>query len=130
MQRFSKYLLGGKFEIRMDHKPLLGLLSEMKSVPRMASGSIIRWSLLLAGYDYKVVYKPGPSISNADCLSHFPLVEDFGDLPLVREEICLVEHLAYTSVNAKDIRRWTDCNPLLADVRACIQGWGGECELP
>ena len=73
VSKFHKYLFGRFFEIWSDHKPLLGILGEGKAIPQMASGRIIRWSLLLAGYKYKLCYKPGCKIPNTDCLSRFPM---------------------------------------------------------
>ena len=111
--KFSKYLYGRKFEIRTDHKPLLGLIGENKPVPMMASGRIIRWCLQLAAYDYTLVYRKGSSIANADCLSRFPMKTEEVEPPSVGEEIMLLDHLASSGVNADDIRRWTEilCSP-------------------
>jgi len=127
VSKFSKYLYGRTFEIRTDHKPLLGLLGETKAVPHTASGRIIRWSLQLAAYNYRLVYKPGSKIANADCLSRFPLQVTYPEPPKVGEEVLLLEHLALTTVCAEDIRRWTDRDPVLARVRSLIlKGWGEE----
>ena len=122
--KFHKYLYGRKFEIWSDHKPLLGLLGEKKAIPHMASGRIIRWSLTLSSYDYKLCYKPGCTIPNADCLSRFPLKTDEIEPPCVGEEVMLLEHIDTTNVKADDIRRWTDRDPVMSSVRTCIlRGW-------
>ena len=124
VSKFHKYLFGRSFEIWSDHKPLLGLIGESKAVPRIASGRIIRWSLLLAGYNYKLCYKPGCRIPNADCLSRFPKQVDVADPPKVGEEILLLDQLSLTVVRADDIRRWTDHDPVLSCVRNNIlRGW-------
>ena len=122
--KFRKYLCGRKFENWTDHKPLLGLLGEKRAVPRMAAGRLIRWSLILAGYDYKLIYKPGCKIPNADCLSRFPLkVEEF-EPPKVGEEVLLLEQFRTASIKSDDIRYWTDRDPTLSYIRNCIlQGW-------
>ncbi|MEL6988111.1 MAG: ribonuclease H family protein [Bacteroidota bacterium] len=122
--KFNKYLYGRKFEIWTDHKPLIGLLGERKAVPQIASGRIIRWCLTLSGYDYKLCYKPGCKIPNADCLSRFPIEIEHSEPPKVGEEVMLVEQLDNTNVKSDDIRRWTDRDPLLARVRSYVlQGW-------
>ncbi len=122
--KFQKYLQGRKFEIWTDHKPLLGLLGEEKGVPAMASGRIIRWSILLASYNYTLKYVPGAKIPNADCLSRFPMKMEEYKVPDVGEEVLLLDHMDYTTMNADDIRRWTDRDPTLSRVRqAVLSGW-------
>ena len=121
--KFSKYLLGRTFDVFTDHKPLLGLFGERRGVPVMAAGRIIRWSLTLAAYDYKLIYKPGTRVANADCLSRFPLAVTVNAVD-VGEEVQLLEHLTYTQVSAEDLKKWTDRDPLLARVRTYVlSGW-------
>ena len=122
--KFHKYVYGRYFQVWTDHKPLLGLFGERKGVPRIASGRIIRWSLMLSGYDYKLCYRPGCSIPNADCLSRLPMkVSDF-EPPSVGEEVMLVELLNNSCIKVEDIRRWTDRDPVLSVVKSSIlQGW-------
>ncbi|XP_064090807.1 uncharacterized protein LOC135204583 [Macrobrachium nipponense] len=132
VNKFHKYLYGRKFEIWTDHKPLLGLLGEGKAVhtPHIASGRIIRWSLVLSGYDYKLKYKPRCKIPNADCLSRFPMQINEFEPANAGEEVLLLEHVDTTNVNSSDIRRWTDRDPVLSQVRSCIlNGWDNNFEL-
>ena len=46
-KRFHLYLYGRKFELVTDHKPLLTLFNEKKTVPVQASGRIQHWALTL-----------------------------------------------------------------------------------
>ena len=56
----------------MDHKQLLGLLAEHKTIPSMAAAKIQRWAIILSAYDYKLCYHPGNENNNADCMRlHF-----------------------------------------------------------
>ena len=59
LKKFHQYLYGQKFKIFTDHKPLLGLFKADKAVPTMALPRIQRWALLLAAYDYELVYREG-----------------------------------------------------------------------
>ena len=130
VSKFHKYLYGRNFQIWTDHKPLIGLLGETKAVPHIASGRIIRWSVMLSGYKYSLKYKQGCRIPNADCLSRFPLQIDEFEPPCVGEEVLLLEHVNYTNVNSSDIQRWTDRDPILAQVRSYVlKGWNDNCEL-
>lgn len=59
VKKFHDYLLGRKFLILSDHKPLQHLFSATRPVPPLASARIQRWALTLGAYDYALVYKPG-----------------------------------------------------------------------
>lgn len=64
---YRPYVLGRKFTIVTDHKPLLWAF-KIKD----ASSRITRWRLKLEEYDYTIVYKAGKNNTNADALSRIP----------------------------------------------------------
>ena len=68
--KFTDYLLGSKFLIETDHKPLVPLLNtkHLDCLPPR----IIRFRLRLAKYDYTVVHIPGKLLYAADALSRAP----------------------------------------------------------
>ena len=51
IKKFHQYVYGRKFIIHTDHKPLLGLLGEERSLPAMASPRMQRWAITLSGYE-------------------------------------------------------------------------------
>ena len=57
VRKFHAYLFGHSFHLITDHQPLLTLLSEHKPTSPQASARIRRWSLLLASYQYNIVYR-------------------------------------------------------------------------
>ena len=59
VKRFHSNLYGHKFTLITDHKPLLGLLGEIKAIPTQASARIQRWALTLAAYEYTFCYRSG-----------------------------------------------------------------------
>ena len=69
--KFSDYVLGKRFEIESDHKPLVPLLNtkQLDSLPPR----VLRFRLRLARYDYVVHHVPGKSLYSADALSRAPL---------------------------------------------------------
>ena len=73
VKHFHQYIYGRHFTILSDHKPLQYLFDEHKATPALASARIQRWALILAAYDYHIMYKPGDTLSNADMLSRLPL---------------------------------------------------------
>ena len=70
---FHQYIYGRTVTIQTDHRQLLGLLAEHKSIPSMAAAGIQRWTIILFAYDYKLWYRSGKEKINADSMSrlHF-----------------------------------------------------------
>ena len=58
LKKFHQYLLGRKFTIYSDHKPLQHIFAESRPIPTLASACIQRWALTLSAYNY-IKYKPG-----------------------------------------------------------------------
>jgi hypothetical protein len=67
MKQFRHYLLGRKFQLQTDHKPLVWIKSNIDN-PRIS-----RWALALQEYDYEIQYKPGLQNIVADTLSREPV---------------------------------------------------------
>lgn len=67
IKEFYPYLYGFSFTLYTGHNPLVSL----KTVKDFG-GRVSRWLLLLQQFDFTVVYKPGTSNGNADCLSRRP----------------------------------------------------------
>ena len=63
--KFKFYLLFRKFELRTDHKPLLGLFNNSKNMSTNAN-DIIRWKLITFQFTYDIVYKTGKTNYVAD----------------------------------------------------------------
>ena len=85
---FRHYLLGRKFIIYSDHKPLQHLFGRSRAIPPMASARIQRWALTLSAYDYEINYKPGKDQASTDLLSRLPLPKETptpGDIVLLME---------------------------------------------
>ena len=124
VKKFNQYLLGRKFAIFSDHKPLQHLFSPRHPVPPLASARIQRWALTLGAYDYTIEYKPGPEHANADSLSRLPLPESTSATPQPAELIFLMDTLSNTPIHASQVRQWTDRDPLLSQVRYMVlNGW-------
>lgn len=79
LKYFQQLLIGHKFTIRCDHKPLLGLFGENKGIPVRSRDRLQRWALYMAGYDYKIEHIKGKNNLIADCLSRLP--DKFNTLP-------------------------------------------------
>ena len=123
IKKFHKYVYGRPFQIVTDHKPLLGLLGERKAIPVTASPRLQRWAITLTGYDYRLIYKPGSAIANADALSRLPLPDMPADVrvPVPGEAIRVMDVLDTTPVTCDQIRLWTLHDPILGKVLQALK---------
>ena len=80
---YRTYLLRRKFYLITDHKPLVWLRSHNDPNSR-----VMRWRLLLAEYDFEVIYRPG-GINIADALSRNPTDEPTKQNILMIREVAL-----------------------------------------
>ena len=64
VKHFAAYLYGKKFIILTDHAPLRYIFQYKATVPR-----ITRWAVVLAQFDYEIIYKPGKAHLVPDALS-------------------------------------------------------------
>nr|XP_037273014.1 uncharacterized protein K02A2.6-like [Rhipicephalus microplus] len=120
--KFRQYLWGREFEAITDHKPLLGLLSPDKRVPEMCSPRIMRWALMFGAYNYKLMYRPGASIANADGLSRLPL-PGYAQ-PVERPAEVFMLEAAYPRVlRSTVVAEATSKDPTLAKLREAL--WSG-----
>ncbi len=120
VKRFHQFLYGRPFTVFTDHKPLMSLFSEHKSIPSMASARIQRWALTLSAYQYRA----GKKNANADALSRLPLPDTPASTPLPPETVFLLGKLNDSPVSAKQIKIWTERDKVLSKVkRFVLQGW-------
>ena len=76
-----------------DHKPLLSILHEHRSIPTTVSNHIQRWAL------YHISFKSSDSHCNADALSRLPSPCITADPPVPCETILLLEQLDESPVS-------------------------------
>ena len=81
------------------------------------------------GIQLLIRYKPGKDNSNADVLSRLPLPESPSSVPLPGETVFLMDILLTSPVDARQIRTWTNNDPLLAHVKEMVlKGWSNTSE--
>ena len=82
-EKFSDYILGRRFQIESDHKPLIPLLNT--KLDRMPP-RILRFRLRLAQHDHTIHHVPGVHLYTADTLSRAPVGgQDNSDLSFQKE---------------------------------------------
>ncbi|XP_014667918.1 PREDICTED: uncharacterized protein K02A2.6-like [Priapulus caudatus] len=85
--------------------------------------AMMRWALILQGYDYELVYRPGPSIANADALSRLPLPQTM-EIPVPPSVVNLMQHLEGCPVTCAMIQQDTKSDSVMARVvQYVLQGW-------
>ena len=89
------YVLGRKFTIESDNKPLIPLLSS-----DLLPSCIVRLHLRLAEFNYIVNHVPGKLLHTADTLSHAPLPE-VGDAELEEEVQAFVDSVTQSLPTTK-----------------------------
>ena len=100
------------------------LFSATKPTPTMASAHIQRWALTLSCYDYEIQYRPGSQQGNPDACSRLPLPTRALEISTPGETILVMEHMDTTPVSAKQVRLWTQRDPVMSKVlRFSLQGW-------
>ena len=69
IQRYHTYLYGKPFVVLTDHKPLVTITQKPLHA---APARLQRMILKIQGYQYTVIYRPGPQMVMADALSRLP----------------------------------------------------------
>ena len=131
-ERFEKYLLGKKFLVQTDHKPLVPLFST-KSLSSMPP-RILRFRLRLSRFSYNIEHVPGKNLATADTLSRAPLSSTDVD-QLTEETISFVEDVLdnhpVTNSRMEDLKKQqkldSECIQLL---QYCRDGWPKEKDVP
>ena len=91
----------------------MSLFHPFRNISPQASGRIQHWSLKLSMYQYALQFRPTAQNGNADALTRLPLPDILDTVPLLRELILLVDHLADGPITAAQLKAWTAKDPLL-----------------
>ena len=90
----------------------------------MASARVQRWAITLSAYTYTIQFKSGKENANADAMSRLPLPDAVPEVPVPPELVLLMEHLTTTPVSAQQIKKLTDRDPVLSEVKKFVlHGW-------
>ena len=101
MKRARHYLLGKKFLLRSDHKPLAYIFSPRRELPKVTSARLLRWAIQLSAFDYDIQYEKGESIPHADALSRLEFTSESPSSSVNSREEAIVH---WTETNILSIR--------------------------
>ena len=130
-ERFNIYVLGMRFHLETDHKPLVPLLSS-KSLDELPP-RIQRFKMRLMKYDYTISHVPGKQLSTADALSRAP-INTKDDSNLLPETSIYVDSV-WSSLPASEgklqsIKNNQDHDPILRCIKTyCQTQWPAREEL-
>lgn len=122
VRKFNQYLLGRKFVIRTDHKPLLAIFGEKRSIPQMAASRMQRWAIYLANFSYEINYIKGTDNGAADAISRLPLPEKEN----MEDQMSYLNFIIQDNfpMEVKRVVKETRRDPILAKVHDLINtGW-------
>ena len=119
-EKFRNFLLGTKFILKNDHKPLAKLFSNCNGVPVHCSPRLIRWALRLSQFNFTFQYTKGSEMLNSDFLSRHPLKET-SDVNEPYEVIFTISHMDNSPVTCRDIARATDADSTLCKLKDYIK---------
>ncbi|XP_064479149.1 uncharacterized protein K02A2.6-like [Ornithodoros turicata] len=132
---FRTYLLGLRYHIETDHKPLVPLLTS-KRIDRL-SPRLQRFRMRLSEFDFSVSHVPGKDIHMANVLSRNPLsnidTEARRDLEeaVSQYDVLTMEILPASADMLTRIKTETAKNPTLSRVvEYCSEGWPDPNNLP
>ena len=72
LKKFSQYLLRNHFIPITDNNAIKKIFDSKTEINLIAAGSLVRWSLILAQYDYKLQFRSTKEHCNADMLLRLP----------------------------------------------------------
>ena len=123
--RLNQYLIGFKFTLETDHKPLIPLLStkNLEDLPVR----IQRFRLGMMRYQYDIIHVPGKDLNTADYLSRSPLHETGSDD--LQKDVHAYIDLIFRYLPASDrrlaqIRQHQEKDPILKRWREEVSGGG------
>ena len=125
VKKFHEYLYRRKFNLVTDHKPLTSIFHPQKGIPSLAAARLQRWAIILAAYDYDIVFRGTNEHGNTDGLSRLPL----GPRPGKDESVDAVfqfqeMQFEVLPVTCESVRSESRRDPILSQVLEYSQkGW-------
>ena len=74
--RARHFLVGTKFTLRSDHRPLEFIFNPRRELPKVTSARLLRWAIQLMAFDYEVYYVKGENIPHVDALSRLTFEDE------------------------------------------------------
>ena len=121
VKKFHTYLYGRKFQLLIDHKPLVTILGSQTDIPTLAAFRMQRWALIPQAYQYDIEYRKSELHVIADMLSRLSYSDEMaGEEPSIYNVSCVND----IPVSAINIATETREDTILAQVCEYVMtGW-------
>ena len=123
--RSRQFLIGKKFLLISDHRPLEFIFNPRKELPQVTTLRILRWAIRLIAFDFDIKYVKRNSILHIDALSRLRFYKESKDKTEEFEDTFL--HLIETDVLSLDrMAVETRHDPVLSRITLRIRkkAWG------
>ena len=130
-EKFSMYVLGKRFLIETDHKPLVPLLGSkhLDSLPPR----VLRFRLRLDRFDYSIEHVPGKLLYTADTLSRAPVSSSEDSTLEELAELAMDATIAHLPASRDRLLEYTEgqtSDPLCSLViKYCRTEWPGKKQV-
>ena len=127
VKKFEQFILGRRFILKTDHKPLERIFCANVALPKVAANRLARWAMTLSNFNYQLEYQNAAANAPADMLSRFPV--DAADVSSVAERMGHHSNLLHLKVqdvvaSKRQLRQQSVSDPLLSQVMAYMErGW-------
>ena len=133
-ERFSDYLLGLKFHLETDHKPLVPLLStkNLEELPIRVQ----RFCLRLMHFKFSISHVPGKNLTIGDALSRAPVTQPSDEEKAHHNDIEAFVHWIIQGIPASDkkpnqIRQCQKTDSVCRQIAAySYRGWPEKKDVP
>nr|XP_047140200.1 uncharacterized protein K02A2.6-like [Hydra vulgaris] len=115
--RARHFLLGRKFKLISDHRPLEFIFESNKELPKVTSARILRWAIQMMAFDYEISYKKGENIPHADALSRLSFLPQDEE----KDQETFIHLVESDIVNLEQIIKETENDRVLMDIKTRIR---------
>ena len=127
VRHFHKFLIGRRFTLVTDHKPLVKILGPKQGIPAVAAARLQRWALILSAYEYTLEYMAGEENKEADMLSRLPMEVNAVD---PNQELYHVDCCENLPLTAAEVAQETKANPILRRAyQYTLSGWNWKSHM-
>ncbi|UYV85138.1 K02A2.6-like [Cordylochernes scorpioides] len=114
-EKSRQYLLGRKFVLFTDNRPLIHIFSPQKPIPICAASRIKRWTFILAAFNYTEEFRKGSDYSNVDAFSRLPLESSVRKF-LDEDRVLLLRELNEVPFSFREVAYETSRDKILSIV--------------
>ena len=121
VNKFEKFILGRKFVLRTDHRPLIHIFNPSSSVNKTANARLVRWSLLMSSFNYDIEFIAGTKNNQADFLSRLPITDDSVTFSTPVEFVNLINSVEDINLDMSNLKLATEKDTVLNTIKDFVR---------